>query len=416
MSIPINALVLQAEAAIDGIGHAPSTRMQYRWAWSQFESFCSHKGVADFTDEEVASFLQFVAAEHVEGRFKDWKAKLLRKSVLVLSEVASTGSYRWHLSKAVHPNDALDVVFRPVQDQFESWLGQQGLAEATMNLYATVARTILAWLPARGVTEVRQLSAADISSAVVFLGEHYRPGSMRTVATAMRVLCRFLEETGACTGLSRAVPRVVSHRTRSVGALPAEHVEALTASPNAATPAGRRDRALLLLAARTGLRPIDMLELRLVDINWRQSRITLTQHKTGTVLTLPLLADVGEAIADYLLNGRPTAVADEHVFLRAQAPYVALSPSGSLYYVAERAFARTDTTAQESKESGRGFRVLRASFATRMLEADTVLPVISGALGHRGTGSAKHYLAADEQRMRQCCLDFTGIEPPEARQ
>ena len=416
MSVRLGALILQADAAIDGIGHAPSTRMQYRWAWSQFESFCSRRGVAELRDVDVASFLQFVAAEHAQGRFKDWKAKLLRKAVLVLSEVARTGSYRWHLSQSVHPNDALDVVFRPVQEQFEFWLGQQGLALATRELYATVARRILAWLPAHGVAEVRKLTGADVSAAVVFLGEHYRPGSMRTVVVAVRVLCRFLEESGNCAGLSRAVPRVVSRRARSVEALPAERIEALTTSPDADTPAGRRDRALLLLAARTGLRPIDMVGLRLVDIDWRQSRITLTQHKTGTVLTLPLLADVGEAIADYLLNGRPADVADGHVFLRAQAPYVGLSPAGSLYYVAERAFARTETATQDAQDHGRGFRVLRASFATRMLEGETLLPVIAGALGHRGTGSAKHYLAADEQRMRQCCLDFAGIEPREAGQ
>ena len=66
--------------------------------------------------------------------------------------------------------------------------------------------------------------------------------------------------------------------------------------------------------------------------------------------------------------------------------------------------------------TGHGFRVLRASFATRMLEDGVPLPVISGALGHRGIDSAKHYLASDEQRMRDCCLDFAGIGPPATRQ
>lgn len=135
----------------------------------------------------------------------------------------------------------------------------------------------------------------------------------------------------------------------------------------------------------------------------------MTQHKTGTVLTLPLLADAGDAIASYLLHGRPAVTADEHVFLRAQAPFTALSPVNGLYHVAARAFARTRIPAPGG--AGRGFRVLRASLATRMLEGDTPLPVISGALGHRGIDSAKYYLAADEVRMRACCLDFAGIEP-----
>jgi integrase len=413
MNISIGDLILQADAAMSGLGHAPSTTMQYRWAWSQFARFCSEEAVATFTDEVVASYLQVVATEHHDGQMKEWKRKLLRKSTLVLVEVARTGSYRWALSFQRHPNDALDAVFRPVQEQFEVWLVSQRLATSTRELYATVSRTILAWLPERGVTNARALSGSDVAAVVIFLGGRYKPGSMRTAVSAVRVLCRFLEESGHCTGLARAVPRQVSRRVRFVDVLPAADVDKLTKSTNTATVAGRRDKAMLLLAARTGLRPVDIAALRLQDIDWAHGQITLTQHKTGALLRLPLLADAGDAIADYLLHGRPGGVADEHVFLRSQAPYVGLSLSSGLYNVAAGAFARTETSPRNGK--GRGFRVLRASFATRMLEGDTSLPVISGALGHRGITSAKHYLAADERHMRDCCLDFAGIEPGGAR-
>jgi integrase len=415
VSASIESLIVQADAAISGLGHADSTLGQYRWAWSQFESHCSREGIDELTDDVVASFVQIVTSEHREGRLKDWKRKLLRKSVLVLAEVAWTGAYQWKLSRTVHPNDALSDVFRPVQEQFEAWLEGQGLAVATRNLYATVSRTVLAWMPERGVTDISGLSAADVSAAVVFLSSSYRRGSMRTVVTALRVLCRFLEHSGRCSGLSRAVPGQVSRCVGPVGVLPAERIEELTKSPDLATRAGRRDRAMLLLAARTGLRPVDIVGLRLRDIDWRQGQITAIQHKTATTLTLPLLADVGDAIADYLLRSRPAGAMDDHVFLRAQAPFTALSPSSSLYYVAARAFARTGSDPRCDTDTGRGFRVLRASLATRMLTDGTPLPVISGALGHRGTDSVKHYLSADEKRLRQCCLDFAGIEPRTAR-
>lgn len=413
MKIPIGELISKADTEIARLNQAPSTLMQYRWAWHRFEVFCSENGITEFSDDAVATYLRFLTMERGEGRFKEWKYKLLRKSALVLSEVNQTGTYLWKLSKHTAANDALDDAFRRVQEDFEGWLGSQGLAVATQDLYATVSRTVLAWLPERGLTNAREMSGADVSAAVVFLGDRYNPGSMRTVLSAVRVLCRFLEESGGCTGLSRAVPSLFARRVTTVEVLPAEDIEAITKSPDPATRTGRRDRALLLLGARTGLRPVDMVALRLGDIDWRRGRITLVQHKTGTVLTLPLLADVGEAIADYLLKGRPTGVPDNHVFLRAKAPYVALSPSNGLYDVATRAFARAEPGSR--KDTGHGFRVLRASFATRMLEGGTPLPVISGALGHQGIDSAKHYLAADEQRMRECCLDFAGIEPRKPR-
>lgn len=413
MSASLDDLVVKADAVISAQGSAPSTLMQYRWAWSRFGVFCSEAGETAVTEQSVASFVEFVAIEHQAGRYKAWKAKLLRKAALVLWEVATTGSYQWHLSRKAHPNDALDVVFRPVQEQFETWLQDQGLAVATQELYATVSRRVLEWLPEHGIQEIGALSAADVAAAVVFLGDHYRPGSMRTVLSAVRVLCRFLEESQSCSGICRAVPGPAVRRTRPAGILNPQEVEALVGSADPAAAAGRRDRAMLVLAARTGLRPIDIVSLRLGDIDWGRARITLTQHKTGTLLRLPLLAEVGEAIADYLLHSRPAGAADDHVFLRSQAPFTALAPSSGLYFVASRAFARTGVSTRNG--TGRGFRVLRASLATRMLEDGTVLPVISEALGHRTIDAAKHYLAGDEQRMRECCLDFAGIAPRAAR-
>lgn len=409
MKVPIGELISKSDTEIVKLNHAPSTLMQYRWAWHRFEVFCSENVITELTDEALTSYLQFVATEFAEGRFKEWKYKLLRKSVLVLSEVNQTGTYQWKISRHAAANDGLNKVFRPVQEQFEAWLTHQRLAQDTQDLYATVSRRTLASWQGRGITDFAALTGADVASALVSLRKSYRPGSMRTVLASLRVLCRFLEDTGKCSGLSRAVPRLVSRRVRHVSVLPAEKVERLTNSSEPALVTGSRDRAMLLLGTRTGLRPVDIVALRLHDIDWRQGLITLTQHKTGAVLTLPLLADVGDAIADYLIHDRPTGVNDEHVFLRAHAPYVAFAPSDDLYAVAARAFSRAGIGFEH--DMGHGFRVLRASFATRMLEGDTPLPVISGALGHRGISSAKHYLAADEERMRECCLDFAGIEP-----
>ena len=412
MGISVGEVISQADAAVSVLGYAPSTLWQYRWAWSEVERFCLGEGLGEFSEKIVASFLGIVAAQHREGRIKEWKRKLLRKAVLVLSEVARTGTYTWGVSRAAHPNDVLDSALRPVQEQFEGWLAVQGLATATVELYATVSRKVLAWLPAREVTDIGRLSAADVSAAVVSLGESYTPGSMRTALTALRVLCRFLEDSGCCEGCSRAVPSVFCRRVRPVSVLSAEVVNTVVDSPDPDTPLGRRNRAILVLAARTGLRPSDIAGLRLTDIDWRQGLITVTQRKNAAVLTLPLLANVGAAIAEYLLDGRPAGAADDHVFLRSKAPYTALS-SSDLYHVAAGALSRSETASQGG--TSRGMRVLRASLATRMAEGDTPLPVISQALGHRRADSARHYLAADETRMRACCLDFSGIAPRTAR-
>lgn len=408
MQVSVGELIVAADSVIVGLGHAPSTLWQYRWAWSQFEVFCAREGVGKVTGDVVPAFLAFVAAGQRDGQLKEWKRKLLRKSVLVLCEVAATGTYRWRMSRQSHPNDVLDGVFRLVQEDFERWLEGRRLATATKDLYATVSRTVLAWLPEHGVTRAEDVGFADVSAGIVFLGGRYRPESMRTVASALRVLCRFLEESGCQTGLSAAVPTMCSRRVGSVRVLAAGGVDRLVDTADRATRAGRRNRAVLLLAARTGLRPVDIAGMRLADIDWRHARITIVQHKTGRMLNLPLLADVGEAIADYLLHARPAGGSDDHLFLRLQAPFTGLA-SRDFYHVSVGAFAQAGIPAPEGM--GSGLRVLRASMATRMLEAEVPLAVISGSLGHQGTGSTRHYLAGDERAMRECCLDFAGIEP-----
>lgn len=408
MGVSIGTVIARADVAMAPLGHAPSTRMQYRWAWSQFDRFCGARHFTVFSDAAAALFLDFVAVEFRAGRFKEWKYKLLRKAVLVLSEVVTTGGYRWSVARAAGANDGLDPRVRPVQARFEAWLAGRGLAPATADMYATVSRKVLGWLPDHGVIDVRKLCAADVSATVVLLSGSYRPGSMRAALSALRAWCRFVEQDGGRPGLARAVPSTRVSRAVPVAVITAAEVDRLVATANPATPGGLRDRAILLLAARTGLRPSDIAGLRLGDIDWRTATITVTQEKTGQPVVLPLLADVGGAIADYLLSGRPGDVRSDRVFVRVKAPHGPLA-SKDMHYVASRAFALSGVVPRGGP--GRGMRVLRASLATRMLESETGLPVIAGALGHRGIASAKHYLSADEKRMRTCCLDFSGIEP-----
>ena len=115
MGVCVSDAVARADVLVSGVGYSPSTLWQYRWAWSQIGVFCSDQEVSELTDEVVASFLGFVTAEHVAGRCKEWKRKLLRRAVLVLSAVAETGSYTWRVFRAADANDGLNSVFGPLQ-------------------------------------------------------------------------------------------------------------------------------------------------------------------------------------------------------------------------------------------------------------------------------------------------------------
>lgn len=74
---------------------------------------------------------------------------------------------------------------------------------------------------------------------------------------------------------------------------------------------------------RLGLRMSDIIGLKLENIDWKCNTISIVQHKTKSLLQLPLLNDVGNAITGYIINGRPETD-DSHIFIRRHAPYCRL--------------------------------------------------------------------------------------------
>lgn len=163
---------------------------------------------------------------------------------------------------------------------------------------------------------------------------------------------------------------------------------------------GERDYAMMLLATRLGLRASDIAHLSFENISWESSAIILSQFKTGKRIELPLLAQVGEAIIDYLKYGRKRSESTR-VFLYARAPFTSMenaSVAGTLGRIV--ASSGVDTTGRKH-----GPHAMRHSLASRFLENRETIPVISEALGHRTTETTGSYLRIDLGSLALCALD-----------
>ena len=170
-----------------------------------------------------------------------------------------------------------------------------------------MARQFLEYLERKGITEMSAVQLQDVSLFFPLLAPQYQPTSMRTVLSALRSFLRFVEEqklTPFC--LSSAIPGSFGRKTAVIPTITREEEQKLL-SGDFSTPSGKRNLAMLLLALRTGLRSVDIINLKLADIHWKRNTIEIVQEKTGTPLILPLLTEVGNAIADYILNGRPAS-------------------------------------------------------------------------------------------------------------
>lgn len=261
----------------------------------------------------------------------------------------------------------------------------------------------LIFLDAHHVRDWRKVSAGHIGD-FMYSRAHLRPKTLALTASNLKSFVRYLVMEGLVdAALVERVPKVRAHQdARIPDVWGKSDVESLLAEVDRASPVGKRDLAILLLAARLGMRAGDIRELRLEELNWEEAKIERRQSKTGVPLELPLTDEVGEAIIDYLQNGRPKSQRRE-VFLRVNAPFEPFGRDNNLHSIITTYRRRAGIVLP--RRSRQGLHSLRHTVATRLLEADTPLPVISSVMGHLSSESTRIYAKVDIAALRQVALD-----------
>lgn len=287
--------------------------------------------------------------------------------------------------------------------EFSAWMTEhRGVRASTVDGYLLLVRELLQALKG----DVRHLTARRLRAFVVRrAGLH---GHMRAcnVVTATRMFVRFLVASGRCdAGLVAAVPAVASWRETSVPRhLQPDDVERVIAACDETSLAGLRDRAVMLLLARLGLRAGDVASLTLDAFDWKQARLRVT-GKTRREDWLPLPQDVGDAVLAYLEKARPRVRA-EAVFFTAVAPFIPISRL-VVSAIVGRAIRRAGV-----KSPSHGAHVLRHSAAVSMLRAGSSLAEIGALLRHASIETTFHYAKVD----RDLLLSVAAPWPTVARQ
>jgi site-specific recombinase XerD len=236
-----------------------------------------------------------------------------------------------------------------------------------------------------------KIDVAYLRQFMLQLGRKGGNARAKSTTSALRMFVRFLIAQGRCTaGLDEAIPSVAYWRLSSLPQyLQPEEVERVISSPDMQTSVGKRDRAILLLLARLGLRAGEVVNLCLTDIDWHGATIRVCgKNKRQTLL--PLTQEVGDAIVDYLQHGRPPT-ASQHVFIRALAPFRPYRDARGVSDVAKLALRH----AQVNAPARGAAHVLRHSMATSMLRQSVSLNDISAVLRHTCLSSTEIYAKVD---------------------
>ena len=305
------------------------------------------------------------------------------------------------------PASPAEALCRSVCDEYREWLQvQRGLAKASIRALMWEGRNFLSWCAARSpLDDLRKLNVREIDSYFEMRAAGLRRRSLKDVAERLRSLMRFLHRTDRI-GIDLA-PRIIApvlYAYESIpSALSAEQISAVLKNTRKdRSPLGYRDYAMLLLLSTYGLRDGEITRLRLEDIDWRAETLHIRHSKTGASSQLPLMAEVGGALLNYLRRGRPKTDVRE-IFIRTRAPYRRLS---SLYSEVRRRLEAAGV-----KPLGKcGPHTFRHARAVSLLRASVSRKVIGDLLGHRSEEATLPYLKLATEDLRAIALEI-----PEAR-
>jgi site-specific recombinase XerD len=374
------------------LGHRDPTIRHKLWVLTGLARWMTkeHLAVVDLDEQRVN---EFVDARRRRGR----TYRGFRSTVLLLLEQLRAASVVPTPEPARDDSPSAALLTR-----YEGYLRhERALAEGTICAYLPFVRELIAKHLDGGSARPDSLRPGDLRDFLLARVRRMAPKRAQYMGTALRSFLRFLflrGETGS--DLALAIPTVRQWRLSSVPRhLPAPDVERLLRACDCSSATGRRDHAILLLLVRLGLRASEVLTLELGDLHWRAGEI-IVRGKGLVRDRLPLLPDVGEALALYLQKDRPAA-GSRRVFLCRRAPHRGFAHPSTVSTIVARALVRAGLA-----PATRGAHLLRHSLATAMLRRGASLTEIGQVLRHRSPNTTEIYAKLDFDALRDVAMPW----------
>lgn len=388
-------LIHECKTLLDDLSYTEESIKIFSRIWdSKLRPFMESLKVEYYSCAIGEAFLDSLPQEKVIA------SSSLRRSITLLDTTLTTGRIGRYYSKKQEIDFSGEI--GSVFSKLLEYKRNQRVAEKTVYIYERTLCRLMTFLRSKSITKMEDVSDAIllefVNSSQVNPSQRYR---------VVSGLCKFLADekikppyfgqliSGYRLPVKEKLPSVYS----------AEEIAAIVNAINRKEYGGKRLYALFLMGALLGLRKSDIVNLRFSNIDWENNIIVLNQMKTKKRVELPLLADVGKALIDYLKNERNNKCNDDHVFLTLKAPYQGIS--GDTLHVSLQ--AAIHKSGINIKRRHHGIHAMRHSLATALLSKEEPLPVIKDVLGHASTNSTKSYLRVDLEGLKKCLLSVPPV-------
>lgn len=386
--------------------YSANTARSYKKVWSHIVEYIVTNNLNQYDEEVERQFLTYKFGNKKKRELTPTES-IFYNGTKMLTQFHQTG----HINPPKHPPGpkkpiVISGAFGEIAKQFLDYKRETGLSKSGQRQYL---RGLLNFFSYCEENNIKSIEVIDLSAILQYLTslDITKRIYIDTALWTLRSFMKYVYTQGIIPiDYSKKIPR---YKSVSQPKLPStyskEEITKLIDSVNRSSPTGKRNYAIILLAAKLGLRASDIANLKFTHLHWDTNRVCIEQVKTGKELILPLLADVGNAIIDYLKYGRP-ASQESFVFLMAKSPYKPFPNGNIVNHVVRKNFRKAGIDISNRKF---GSHSLRHSLSARLLEDRITLPVISEVLGHKSTESTKYYLRIDLTAMQQCMLEVPSV-------
>lgn len=364
--------------------------------WKRLNEYCAEKGITKFSTEVGKQFIQECYGTKPEEILR--KHSRVHRAMDMLSDFQHFGTVM--LKRRL--NRTFPEQFSQQAESYLSYMEKNYAQPNTILSHRKSLYQFTDFLDSKDVASFGDMTLEHTNTYIKVVLCNYSKGVAALHMGIMRKFLRYLYDTEIIADnlADKLIQVKIDHHPSHLPTtLTTDEIERILACVDRESPMGKRDYALLLVAARLGLRGSDIRNLKPENIDWVNHEIRITQIKNKEPLTLPLPDDVGWALIDYLKNARPVSDTKE-IFLQVVAPHgVLVNPDNVLIRYMRLAGIRYEQLQHH------GLHILRHSAATHMLDEGIPITTIQSVLGHISSESTKRYTAINITQLKECALE-----------
>lgn len=381
-----------------------SALCQYRDRYFPAVYFFETHGSSEWSDKLAEDYRTHLKQRVNNNEIGDDRYRILMFGIDEIEEFNKTGKLLWPFHRK-RKGYNLNAYYERLLTEF---LESEDFHPNTRCDVRWASIRYFSWLQHEGYSTLKKVDASVIQEYFRISSLELKANSLYNVRLFTKKLYKFLAQNGySKSDYNLLFSFRVSRERPLQAATDQEEISKTLAIIDQNTKQGKRDYAIIMLGVHLGMRAGDIVRLKLTDIDWVNGEIRFCQSKSVKPTVLPLTSEVGEALKKYILEARPSCDFEE-IFIRTKAPIHPFMDGSPIQYLYSN-YRRKAGLSREAFD-GKSFHSLRRSLGKNMITAGIPVTTAAQVLGHSNITSTKKYIALDSVHLKECALDFKGIE------